>query len=59
VKRITMASKNSTRQNDSSTPMIALRRRNSRESLGRYSEHSLHSAYVGRYGGGKCIRKKL
>jgi hypothetical protein len=59
VKRITMASKKSSRRNDSSTPMIALRRRNSLESLGRYSEHSLHSNYVGRYGGGKCIRNKL
>lgn len=47
-----MASKHSFGQNDSSTPMIAMRRHNSRESLGRYSDRSLHATYLGRYGGG-------
>jgi hypothetical protein len=52
-----MASKHSVSQNVSSTPMIGLRRLcNSQESLGRYSERSLHAAYLGRYGGGKCVR---
>jgi len=55
-----MASKHTFRQNDSGTPMIALQgRSNSHDSLGRYSEHSLHAAYMGRYGGGKCMRRKL
>ena len=54
-----MASKDTSRQNDSSTPMIALQgRSNSHDSLGRYSEHSLHAAYLG-HGGGKCMRRKL
>ncbi|XP_021920225.1 neuronal membrane glycoprotein M6-a isoform X1 [Zootermopsis nevadensis] len=48
-----MAPKNVAKQNDCSTPMIPLRRSGySRESLGRYSERSLHSTYLGRYGGG-------
>jgi len=56
-----MAFKNATTQNDSSTPMMPLRQRYgySHESLGRYSDRSLHAAYLGRYGGGKCITKKL
>lgn len=55
-----MAPKNVAKQNDCSTPMIPLRRSGySRESLGRYSERSLHSTYLGRYGGGKCFNKKL
>jgi hypothetical protein len=55
-----MASKNAANQNDCSTPMMPLRRYGySRESLGRYSERSLHSTYLGRYGGGKCIKKKV
>jgi hypothetical protein len=55
-----MAPKRSAKQNDSSTPMLSLSRRyNSQESLGRYSEPALHSAYLGRYGGGECIRKIL
>ena len=38
--------------NESGTPMLPLRQRRlqSHESLGRYSENSLHSAYLGRYG---------
>jgi len=55
-----MTSSRTFRQNDSSTPMIALQGRcNSRDSLGRYSERSLHATYLGRYGGGKCMRRKL
>jgi hypothetical protein len=54
-----MASRKAARQNDSATPMMPLkyRRGYSRESLGRYSENSLHSTYFGRYGGGKCIKE--
>lgn len=49
-----MASNRAGRQNDSATPMMPLKHRHgySRDSLGRYSENSLHSAYLGRYGGG-------
>jgi len=55
-----MTSLHTLTQDDSSTPMINLQRRcNSQDSLGRYSERSLHATYLGRYGGGKCMRRKL
>lgn len=54
-----MASTKAARRNDSATPMMPLKHRHgySRDSLGRYSENSLHSTYLGRYGGGKCSKE--
>lgn len=39
--------------------MMPLRRNYSHESIERYSERSLHADYIGQYGGGKCMKKKL
>ncbi|KAJ9584230.1 hypothetical protein L9F63_021435, partial [Diploptera punctata] len=45
-------------RNESGTPMLPIRQRRiqSRESLARFSENSLHSSYLGRYGnaGSRC-----